>query len=119
MYKLLAVLFMVVVCVIGAFGALYLKNGSAKLARGQNLPNFLRVVFRNGSLWLGLLLYAVSTCLFVALLKHNNLVFIYPLSSLTYVFVVLLSRAVLKEKVTKYKWLAVLLIVAGNIFIAL
>jgi drug/metabolite transporter (DMT)-like permease len=116
MDELLTLGLMIIDCIVGAFGALYMKKGAAKFStQWKKLLSNLK----NKNLLIGLFLYIVSASLLVVLLKYNKLIFIYPLSSLTYIFIVILSSIMLNERITKYKMLAIALIVLGNIFITL
>jgi drug/metabolite transporter (DMT)-like permease len=116
MSSLAVILLMILSSIIGAFGAIYLKKGSPgfELKGRKILASIL-----NKQVILGILLYAVAAVVVIILLKTNDLSFIYPLTSLQYIFVVLLSYILLREKITRFKWLAVCLIVIGNVFIAL
>jgi drug/metabolite transporter (DMT)-like permease len=135
MNKLLVVLLVIINCLIGAFGAIYLKKGSTLIPIKKNknaskninkdlknkfpvkhtINNFLH----NKNLLFGIILYAISAIFTVLLLKYNNLNLIYPLTSIAYVFIILLSSKMLNENITKSKWLAIILIIIGNILITI
>ena len=104
---LIAVILVVVAGIIGAFGALYFKKGSVTIHR--NIISFLT----NKYLYLGASLYVISTIFFVPALKFGDLSLVYPLTSLTYVWVTLLSSKFLGEKINKYKIVGIILILAG------
>ncbi len=116
MDKIITLPLMIVACIIGAFGALYMKKSAANFTlKWKKLFSNLK----NKNLMIGLFLYAASTVLFVILLKHNKLMFLYPMTSLTYIFAIILSKMILNERITKYKIIAVILIILGNIFITI
>jgi drug/metabolite transporter (DMT)-like permease len=100
--------------VVGALGALQLKIASKSLE--FKLKHVFKTVF-NKHLIIGLTLYGLAFCLVVFLLSKENLSLIYPLTSIAYIFTVLFSAWFLKEKITKYKLLAVVLIIIGNVLI--
>lgn len=108
---LIGFLLVFVASLLGAFGALYLKRASS------NFRVSLSQV-KNKSLIVGLFYYGFSTLIFLTALKFGELSIIYPLVSLTYVWVVLLSHFKLQESLNKFKVLGVLLIVLGVSFIA-
>lgn len=72
---------------------------------------------RNKNLIAGIFFYVIGAGIITFLLQTENLSFIYPLTSMTYIFTVFLSVKLLKEKMNMYKWLAIFLIITGNIFI--
>lgn len=94
-------------CVISAFGALYLKLGSASIS--FNLKSFLF----NRKLMLGVFLYGLSAVFFIAGLKGGELSVLYPVVSTGYIWICLLSARYLKEEMTRLKWLGILFIIIG------
>jgi len=67
----------------------------------------------------GIALYAVGTALFIPALKGGDLSILYPFVSVTYVWVALLSVKYLGEKMNKYKWAGITLIILGVTFIGI
>ncbi|MBL7054387.1 EamA family transporter [Candidatus Woesearchaeota archaeon] len=98
---------------VGAFGPILLKKASAR-----KLSKFSSLV-KNHYLFFGVLLYGLGTLLFIPALKGGDLSILYPFVSLSYVWVSLLSVKFLGEKMNKYKWLGVLLIIVGVSFIGM
>ena len=88
--------------IIGSVGALFLKLGAKKYYK---------------KLFFGILFYIISTSIFVIALRGGEVSVLYPLVSLTYVWIALLSKRFLNEKMTKYKWLAISLIIIGVILV--
>ncbi|MGV8163168.1 MAG: EamA family transporter [Candidatus Nanoarchaeia archaeon] len=114
MNKLIIILLMILDGLIGALGAIQLKLASKKVQLSIKL--FYKN-FYNKNIIFGIFLYALALGLVIFLFSKEHLSLIYPLTSLAYIFTVILSSIILKEKITKYKWLALALIVAGNILI--
>ncbi len=108
---LIAVMLVVIAGIIGAFGALFFKKGSATIHR--NIMTFVT----NKYLYFGVALYVISTIFFVPALGLADLSLVYPLTSLTYIWVTLLSIKFLREKTNKYKWLGIVLILIGIVSI--
>ena len=108
---ILVFLLVFIASILGAFGALYLKKASSnfKISLSQ---------VKNKNLIIGLFFYGISTLIFLTALNFGELSIIYPLVSLTYVWVVLLSHFKLHETLNKFKILGVFLIVLGVSFIA-
>jgi len=100
-----------IVSVFGALGALFFKKGSAKLSL-----SFHKLI-RNDMLFIGLLMYGISTPLYLIALKGGELSVLYPVVATTYIWSCLLSKYFLNEKMNKFKWVGVFLIVIGVIFI--
>ncbi|MBI5085985.1 MAG: hypothetical protein HZB13_15480 [Acidobacteria bacterium] len=67
----------------------------------------------NIPLWTGLSLYGVSTGLLILALRDGELSLLYPVISLTYVWVTLLSAVVFKESVNAFKLAGIAVICSG------
>jgi len=88
----------------GALGALFLKKG----AKSFSFKKFI-----NSNLFVGFLLYALTTVFMILGLQNSPLSFLYPFTALLYIFAVILGYFVLKEKITSYKMFALCLILFG------
>jgi len=110
--NLFAISLVVISTVTGAFGSLFLKKG----AEHFNL-NLLKQL-RNKNLIFGCLLFIAGTALYVPALSMERLSILYPITSLTYIWVALVSVRFLKEKMNKHKWLGISLIVIGIFLIS-
>ena len=109
----IVILLALVSTLLGALGALMLKQG-ASILKFQ-----IKVIIRNYNLWLGFLLYVFASIIFVYALKFGELSMIYPLTSLSYIWVTLLSVVLLKEEVRLKKWIGISLILVGVILLSL
>ena len=98
---------------IGAFGPILLKKASAKKL------SKLSALATNYHLFGGVALYAIGTLLFIPSLKGGDLSVLYPFVSLSYIWVSLLSIKFLGEKMNKYKWIGIALIIIGVSFIGI
>ena len=92
---------------LAAVGQIGLKFGSLRLKK-----NFAALM-KNYALIAGLFFYGLSSIVFILALKGHELTVLYPIASLNYVWVSFLSMKLLKEKMNKYKWLGILLIMIG------
>ena len=111
--KLWAILLVVFATLIGAFGPILLKKASAKsLSKISSLAT-------NYNLFGGVALYGIGTILFIPALKGGELSVLYPFVALSYIWVSLLSTKFLGEKMNKYKWMGIALIIMGVSFIGL
>jgi len=111
--QLWAIGLVVLATVIGAFGPILLKKASAK-----KLSN-IKSLMANYPLFGGVALYGISTILFIPALKGGELSVLYPFVALVYIWVSLLSVKFLGEKMNKYKWIGIFLIILGVSFIGL
>ena len=95
--------------IFGSFGPIFFKKGSKEFK--------LRTIYKNYNFILGIAFYAVGTLLFIPALKGGELSVLYPFVSLSYIWVSLLSVKIIGEKMNKFKWIGILLIIIGVIFI--
>ncbi len=98
---------------IGSFGAIYIKKGTSSFGFShQNL-------FRNFSLIMGVCIYGISAIIFIFALKNGEISMIYPLAATSYIWITVLSRFFLHEKITQQKIFAILFIILGASIIGL
>ncbi len=96
---------------VGAFGPIFMKKASSDIHRD------LRSILKSKNLLYGILIYGAATAIFIPALKFGELSLIYPLVATSYIWVSLLSVKYLGEKMNKYKWLGIMLIIVGVAFI--
>jgi len=105
--------------ILGSVGQISLRFGAAKLGNlhaGQGIMGSLASAFRGiftPYVFFGLLLYAVSAVIWIFVLNQVKLSFAYPMISLSYVIVVLLSALVLHERVPMVTVAGLILISVG------
>ena len=102
--------------VLGAAAQLLLKVGS----QAVNTASLYAIVWSmatNVPLVSGLALYGLSMVLFVHALRNEQLSLLYPLISLTYIWVTTVSILFLNESVSFWKLAGVVVIVAGVAFL--
>lgn len=93
---------------LGAAAQILFKSG-LKL-----MPHFSPLALAtNGPLMSGLTLYGGSTLLLVLALREGELSLLYPVISLTYAWVTLLSVLLLGETIDGFKAAGILVIIAG------
>ena len=90
----------------GSLGALFLKRGSAKVSE-------LKSLVTTPQIWLGGLFYLAGALLNIYLLRGYSYSIVYPLTSLTYVWSLILSALLLHEKVTVQKLFGIAAICLG------
>ena len=96
---------------IGSVASFYLKKASNNIS----LKSFLI----NINVYIGGSLYLTSALLNIYVLKYLNYSIVLPLTSITYIWTLIISHKLLKEKITIKKVLGILLITIGAIVITL
>lgn len=87
------------------------KNGGIKISSFWS-------IFFIPDIFFGLLLYVLATFVWFIILSRMNLSVAYPMQSLSYVFGIFAASLVFKETITMSKWIGIIFIVIGVIFIA-
>ncbi len=103
----------VVATVVGATASLLLKLGAHKF----NLKIFDQM--KNWEVILGLSLYFFSSLLYITGLKFGDLSIIYPIASVQYIWIAILSQKYLNEKMNTNKWIGITMIIIGIVLINL
>jgi len=99
---------LVIACtILGAAAQILMKVGMSHFQ-----PNFMALV-TNVPLVTGYALYGINTLMMVLALREGELSMLYPIIAMTYVWVTLLSYALLAEKPNLYKNLGIATIVVG------
>ena len=111
MTKILVIMLIVLSTITGALTSLFLKKASKKF-------NFnILKQFKNWNLYGAVLMYVIGTISYIYALSLEKLSIIYPLTSITYIWVYLLSHNILKEKISLRKWFGMTLIIIGILLI--
>lgn len=101
---------LLVMTAMGAIASLFLKKAS-------DSSNLLQMI-RNVNLYVGGGLYLGSAILNIWILRYLDYSVVLPLTSLTYVWTMVLSYFILKEKIAKKKIIGLILIVIGAVCVS-
>lgn len=101
---------LLIMTMIGSAASLFLKRATGSEGVLQMLKNI--------NLYLGAGLYFLSALLNIYILKYLDFSVVLPLTSITYVWTMLLSGLVLKEKISAKKIMGVALIFVGAILVS-
>lgn len=101
---------LIVMTILGAFAGMFLKRASSNLN--------IKALLLNYNLYIGGLLYLISALLNIYVLRFLDYSVVLPLTSITYVWTMLISYFVLKEKITVKKIIGVCLIILGAVIIS-
>ena len=100
---------------IGAFGSIFVKLGAGAVTRDwRSIITNYRRTFR---LFAGLALYGTSAIIFTVALRGGELSVLYPFVAIGYIFIVLLSKWILKERINIWKVCGIGFIILGVILI--
>ena len=69
--------------------------------------------FLNWQLGLSLLMYVIAMIIYLFMLKNYDLSIFYPLTSISYIFTILLAMFLLGETVSVVRWVGILLVMLG------
>lgn len=103
-------LLILIMTLLGSLASLFLKHASAS-------SNLLKA-FKNINLYIGGILYLFAAILNIYVLKYLDYSIVLPLTSLTYIWTMILSRVILKEKIFRKKVGGVFIILIGAILIS-
>lgn len=101
---------LLVMTFVGSVASLFLKKASD--AGG------IVLLIKSVNLYVGGLLYLTSAIINIWILKILDYSVVLPLTSLTYVWTMVLSYLILKEKITRKKIIGVILILFGAICVS-
>lgn len=102
---------LIVMTLLGATASLFLKKASGAEGIIELLNNY--------NLYFGGILYLTSALLNIWILRALDYSIVLPLTSITYIWTMLLSYLILKETITKKKLIGVFLIIIGAMVVAL
>ena len=110
-WLLMYYLILIIMTLIGAIASLYLKKAS-------NSEGMLNII-KNMNLYIGGILYLISAILNIYILKFLDYSIVLPLTSVTYIWTMILSHFKLNEKINKKKIIGVILIIIGAILVSI
>ena len=102
---------LVIMTLIGAIASFFLKkaSGSEKIID----------LIKNINLYIGGFLYLLSAVLNIYLLKYLDYSLVLPMTSITYIWTLIISYQFLKEKISLKKIIGVFVIITGVIILAI
>lgn len=95
---------------LGSAASLFLKKASGAAQMTELIKNI--------NLYIGAGLYLLSAVLNIYILRYLDYSVVLPLTSLTYIWTMVLSFAILKEKISKKKAAGVALILVGAVCVS-
>ncbi len=102
---------LVIMTLLGAIASLFLKKASSSKS--------ILDLIKNKNIYIGGFLYLSSAILNIYLLKFLDYSVVLPMTSITYIWTMILSYFILKEKISKKKIIGVISIIIGVVCIAI
>lgn len=81
--------------------------------------SFILKIMLTPLVWLGLFFSTTSLCIWLFVLSKADLNFAFSADSMHYIFIALASKFILKERVSWQRWLGIVSIIAGIVFVSL
>lgn len=100
--------YLIIMTVIGSLASFYLKKSSSVLEK----------LFTNKFFYIGGGLYFISALINIYVLNYLDYSVVLPLTSITYIWTIVIAHYKLKEKITKKKVIGTLIIIIGAICVA-
>ena len=114
--KMTNIILFILYIILSALGLLFIKVGGEDLLISINSGIFNIKI--NIKMLIGMVFYICSFFLFTYIMPKFNLTYIYPIASgILYIIIIITGVVVLKEKVTLYQALGMIIILAGLIVI--
>jgi uncharacterized membrane protein len=112
------ILLLIIAAIVESVGVAFLSGGLKEIngARSASAGEIVRVVcegFTNSKLVIGVALEAVFFGILLYMLSKRDVSFVWPLTSLGFIFTTLAAVFFLNEKVSALRWAGVLLIALG------
>ncbi len=102
---------LIIMTIIGAIASLFLKKASSSIG--------IVAMLKNINLYVGGGLYCTTAILNIWILRYLEYSVVLPLTSLTYIWTMILSSIILKESITFKKISGVVLILIGAICVSI
>lgn len=101
-----------IMTLFGSLGAFFFKKGAESL-------NGILSLFINWKIYFGGIFYVTAAILNIVALKFLPYSIVIPLTSITYIWTLIIARIALGEKITIKKIIGIILILIGSIFVAM
>jgi len=102
---------------------LFLKSAINSLVPpAGNIKEILRFIFKLilvPRVWISFLFSLISLCIWLFVLSQVDLSFAFSADSMHYIFIAIVARFILKEKVCLKRWVGIVLIVVGIMMVSI
>jgi drug/metabolite transporter (DMT)-like permease len=111
MNKIILVLLIIVMTMLGSLGGFFFKKSTA--------VKKIYYLLVNKYFYIGVLFYVLGALINIYVLKYMPYSVVLPMSSITYVWSIILSVLIIKEKLTYKKIIGITSIIVGAVFIGM
>lgn len=111
MNKFLLVMIIIIMTLFGSFGGFFFKKSTS----GSTIMSIIKSKF----LYIGGFIYVASAILNIIVLKYMPLSVVLPMTAITYIWSMIISRVILKEKITLFKLAGIVAIFIGVTLVAI
>lgn len=111
MINIVCYVLIILMSAFGGFAGLFLKKASSS--------HGIKTILSNFNLYIGGFLYLMGAFINIYVLKYLDYSIVLPLTSITYIWTMIISYFKLNEKITGKKIIGILCIFVGAVFIAL
>lgn len=101
-------------CLLGAVASYFFKRASTGMPSNRNLIALLRIKF----FWVGGCLYLVAAANNIFLYNYLEYSILLPMSSITYIWTMIVAYKLLGEKITSRKLVGVAAVICGAALLA-
>lgn len=111
MNKIILILIIIFMTMLGSLGGFFFKKSDIQFS--------IPALIKNKYLYLGVVFYVVSAVFNIFVLKFMPYSVVLPMTAITYIWSMVLSKFILKEKITGKKVIGMASIIVGAIFISI
>jgi len=101
-------------CLKSAINSLVSPRGNVKA-----VLKFIFQLLMVPRVWISFLFSTISLCIWLFVLSRTDLSFAFSADSMHYIFIAVVSKFILKEKVCLKRWFGIILIVLGIVMVSL
>jgi len=118
----LKLFFILISVILGVVGQLSFKQGMLSVGEiSKNMSDFFPFFLKaaqNIYIWIGFICYGISFFVWLGILSKVELSYARPLVASGYVFIALLSWLIWNENLTVLRWIGIILISIGVVFVS-
>lgn len=100
---------------LGSLGQIFLRKGMKEksIVFSEGIIKNLIKIYANKFVIIGAMIYVTSTMIWIGLISKVELSYAYPMVSLNFVAIALLSKTFFNEPVSRIRWISIIIIVFG------
>jgi drug/metabolite transporter (DMT)-like permease len=118
----IAIVYILISVLGGAIGQVLLKKGMSRMGpltlQVNEVGNLIQKLATNPFVMIGLFIYGVSTVFWLAALSREDLSYVYPFASLSYIVMLVASWQIFNENITLLRLLGCMVVGVGVFLIS-